>query len=87
MPEFAQVGLIEDLPKTSPRKIGSEYDVFLLSKSDDAQNTVLLDEPIANDQKSPAGKPVAWTRGQRYVNLERLSRRPSVRFTSQLESS
>jgi hypothetical protein len=77
--------LIDTLPRVSSRQEGSEYQVFLLS-APDSPDTVRLQAPIVNDQRSAAGQLVAWTMGQRYVSLEAL-RRPETRSTSDLDRS
>lgn len=66
------------------RPDGTEYGVFILSPHDDPA-TVHLDAPIVNDTVAgPSGRSWAWTLGQRYTSLMRLTR-PGVSKTSDLE--
>jgi hypothetical protein len=66
------------------REEGKQYQVFLLSQSDDA-DTVRLTQPIVNDTVAESGRPTAWTRGQRYASLAGLTR-PGMAVTSDLAS-
>jgi hypothetical protein len=63
------------------REDGEVYGVMLLS-GPDAAETLRLGQPIDNDTTTAKGKPWAWTLGQRYTRLERLT--SGVRWTSQL---
>lgn len=74
---------IEILLATGTRPEGSEYGVFLLSGPDDPK-TVRLEVPIVNDTVAASGRPWAWTMGQRYVSLSRLTR-PGMKLTSDLQ--
>jgi hypothetical protein len=65
------------------RTEGSEYGVFILSAFDD-QATVKLGSPIANDTAAKSGRAWAWTMGERYTSLARLTS-PGVTKTSHLE--
>lgn len=65
--------LVKRLVKEQRRELGAHHKVLLLSDPDSAE-TVRLPQPILNDLKSRAGKPTAFTMGQRYVVLERLLR-------------
>ena len=64
---------IETLLSTESRQEASEYGVFILSEPDDPE-TVRLEGTIANDTVAASGRPWAWTMGQRYVSLSRLTR-------------
>jgi hypothetical protein len=69
--------------RAGTREEGKQYQVFLLSAQDDP-DTVQLPHPIKNDTVA-AGRPLAWTMGQRYVRLAALTR-PGVSVTSDLGS-
>jgi hypothetical protein len=73
--------VIRNLLHQGSRVEGEAYDVLLLSTPDD-DATVRLDRPIVNDTVTSAGKPWAWTLGQRYTQLDRI--RSGVSRTSQL---
>jgi hypothetical protein len=75
---------IETLLSIGARTEGSEYGVFILSAPDDAA-TVKLESPIANDTAAKSGRAWAWTMGQRYTSLARLTR-AGVTKTSHLEA-
>jgi hypothetical protein len=49
-----------------------EQGVFLLSAPEDP-DTVMLRQPIVNTVTTAAGRPWAWTLGQRYTQLQRLT--------------
>lgn len=74
---------IEGLLAGSTRQDGHAYQVFVLAEPD-AEETVTLEAPVANDTKASSGRPFAWTMGQRYVSLARLTA-PGVTVTSDLE--
>ena len=74
---------IETNLRTGSRQEGGEYGVFLLSNPD-APDTVRLEGPIANDTVAASGRPWAWTMGQRYVSLGRLTRSGN-KLTSDLD--
>jgi hypothetical protein len=81
--EDAVAGAIEILLSIGARTEGSEYGVFILSGADD-ERTVRLESPIVNDSTAgPSGRSFAWTMGQRYTSLARLTRAGMTR-TSQL---
>ena len=63
---------IETALKNGTRVEGEAYVVFLLSDAE-AADTVKLASPIVNDTKTASGKTWAWTLGQRYTSLERLT--------------
>ena len=63
--------LIERLLLLGPRVEGTNYGVMFLSGPDDDE-TVKLPGRIVNDSTSPAGRRVAWTRWQRYIELAAL---------------
>lgn len=67
------------------REEGAVYQVFLLTEPDDT-STVRLPAPIANDTIAESGRPFAWTMGQRYVSLDRLTA-PGITTTSGLGAS
>ena len=75
--------LIETLLDNGTRVEGQAYQVFLLTPIGDPR-TVRLETPIQSDTRTESGRPWAWTLGQRYAKLSRLTA-PGVRFTSQLE--
>jgi hypothetical protein len=66
------------------REAGQQYLVFLLSGSDDSE-TVRLAQSISNNIVSASRMPWAWTLGQRYTSLAKLTA-PGVRATSDLAS-
>ena len=74
--------LIESMLTSGARTDGTEYGVFLLSPSDHP-DTIVMDNPIANDTVVESGRAWAWTMGQRYVSLACLTR-PGITTTSQL---
>jgi len=74
---------IETLLSPEARQEGSEYGVFILSEPE-ASDTVRLEAPIANDTVAASGRPFAWTMGQRYVSLSRLTRSGN-KLTSDLD--
>lgn len=82
--EAAVADAIEKLLQSGARTEANEYCVFILSRPDDPRLTVILDEPIVNDTKTAAGRPWAWTLGQRYTSLVRL-KRPGTTKTSHLD--
>jgi hypothetical protein len=73
--------LIEALLSKDTRVEGEAYDILLLTRPDDLQ-TIKLARPIANDMTTESGKPWAWTLGQRYTRLDKLT--SGVTRTSQL---
>ncbi len=73
---------IETLLADGSRHTGELYQVFLLSGPDEV-DTVNLHQPIANTTTSASGRPTAWTMGQRYTSLARLTR-PGVTTTDDL---
>lgn len=75
---------IETLLAASARQEGSEYGVFILSPPGDV-DTLHLDGQIVNDTVAESGRPWAWTMGQRYLSLARLTR-PGINVTSQLDT-
>lgn len=75
---IAQI-ISEDLD-SGQRVQGEPYQVFVLSPAGDPE-TILLAQPILNDTVTSAGKPWAWTLGQRYTSLAALTR-PGVSVTS-----
>lgn len=78
--------LITTLVADGPRHQDNDtYQVFLLSAVD-GRDTIHLDAAITNDTVAASGRPWAWTMGQRYVSLARLTA-PGVAVTSDLEST
>jgi hypothetical protein len=75
--------LIGTLLAVGPRQAGETFQVFLLSPADD-QDTVRLANPVISDTTAASGRPWAWTMGQRYVSLARLTA-PGVTATSDLK--
>lgn len=73
--------LIETLLARSGRDEGARYGVFLLSGPDDPE-TVQLSAPIVNDTTASSGRGWAWTMGQRYTRLAKLT--SGVTVTSHL---
>ena len=65
--------LIDELLADSPRTPGDPYQVFLLSRPEDAR-TLVLPHPIRNTTRDKKGKPWAWTLGQRYTRSDVLER-------------
>jgi hypothetical protein len=74
--------LIQRLLDTSPRAMGQQYQVFLLSSVDDEQ-TLRLAQPVENTTTDYRGKTWAWTMGQRYTQSSALAQSPGT--TSELE--
>jgi hypothetical protein len=64
--------VIEKVIDAGKRTAGESHGVFLLSGPTDEQ-TVALDAPVANDTTDASGKPWAWTLGQRYTSLDKLT--------------
>jgi hypothetical protein len=60
----------------SPRYVG-KYKVFFLS-SPDSPDTIKLTQDIKNDLRNMAGRPYAFTQGQRYVPLSALRKNPAT---------
>lgn len=81
--DVAVAQAIETLLSRGARTEGNEYGVFILSAPDDAA-TLKLESLILNDTAAKSGRAWAWTMGQRYTSLARLSR-PGVTKTSDLE--
>ncbi len=74
---------IRTLLALGARTEGNEYGVFVLSGPSDPE-TVQLAAPIVNDTVAQSGRSWAWTMGQRYTSLARLTR-PGTTKTSQLD--
>ncbi len=73
--------LIDALLTDSPREPGEHFQVFLLTAHDE-EGTEILTAPIINDTRAASGRTWAWTMGQRYVSLHKLTAGATV--TSQL---
>ncbi len=77
--------VIETLLSLGARTEGTEYGVFILSSADDPL-TVKLDATIVNDTVAgKSGRVWAWTMGQRYTSLARLTQ-AGITKTSHLEA-
>lgn len=63
--------LVQRLIEEQRREEGESYKVLLLSPPESPE-TLHLPGPIPNDLKSKAGKPTAFTMGQRYIASDRL---------------
>jgi hypothetical protein len=73
--------LIDHLLGAGARTKRDAYGVVLLTRPHDT-DTVQLGQPIENDTRTASGRPMAWTRSQRYTRLDRL--RSGVTRTSEL---
>lgn len=73
--------VIRDSLADGSRPDGEACDVILLS-APDGPATVRLAQPVKSDTVTAAGRPWAWTLGQRYTQLDKLS--SGVTRTSQL---
>ena len=73
--------LINALLTDSPREPGEHLQVFLLTAHDE-EGTEILTAPIVNDTRAASGRTWAWTMGQRYVSLNKLT--ASATVTSEL---
>jgi hypothetical protein len=72
--------LVDRLIREQRREEGGQFKVVILS-APDSPETIRLPAPIPNDLTSKAGKPTAFTMGQRYVSSEKLL---SAKATSHL---
>jgi hypothetical protein len=68
----AMADVIDKLIAAGKRTAGESHGVFLLSGPSDSE-TVTLEAPVANDTTDASGKPWAWTLGQRYTSLDKLT--------------
>lgn len=73
--------LIDELLDAEPLRAGDLVGVILLTRPGDP-STVQLAQPIVNDTVTDAGRPWAWTMGQRYTSLSKLT--SGAKFTSEL---
>ncbi|MBN9201471.1 MAG: hypothetical protein J0H70_08970 [Microbacterium chocolatum] len=64
---------IGDFLTRGARDEGASYGVMLLSSPDEPE-TVTLAAPIVNDTVASTGRAWAWTMGQRYTSLTKLTR-------------
>jgi hypothetical protein len=64
--------------KLEPLRIGDTMKVFFLSPYEDTSRTIHLKQNIRNDLRNAAGKPIAFTMGQRYVSLANLNKNPQT---------
>lgn len=81
--DVAVAQAIDTLLSLGARTEGNEYGVFILSAAEDAA-TVKLASVIANDTAAKSGRAWAWTMGQRYTSLAKLTR-AGISKTSHLE--
>jgi hypothetical protein len=58
--------------------IKASLKVFFLSSCEDISHTIHLNQDIRNDLSNAAGKPIAFTMGQRYVSLANLNKNPQT---------
>ena len=72
--------LITAMLDAGERAAGDQHGVMLLTGHDSPETTV-LPRPIVNDTLTAAGRPWAWTLGQRYTRLDLLT---SATRTSEL---
>jgi hypothetical protein len=73
--------LIDEVLNDDSRAEGASYGVLLLSGPNDDE-TVVLAQPVLNDTVASTGRNWAWTLGQRYTRLDKLS--SGVHRTSEL---
>ena len=73
--------LIDSLLSNGTRTDGDSYGILLLTGPSES-GTVVLPQLIKNDTVTATGRTWAWTLGQRYTRLERLT--SGLQFTSQL---
>jgi hypothetical protein len=69
--------LIDKLEKSCSGILGETLKVFFLSSSDSSE-TIKLTQDIRNNLKNAAGRPYAFTMGQRYVAMSALKRNPAT---------
>ncbi|MBW4581336.1 MAG: hypothetical protein KME42_17340 [Tildeniella nuda ZEHNDER 1965/U140] len=69
--------LVKQLKKHSSSRYGVKLKVFFLS-SPTSPDTIKLTQAIKNDLKNEAGRPYAFTQGQRYVPLSALRKNPAT---------
>lgn len=69
--------LVDQLKNRNSSRYGAKLKVFFLSSSD-SLDTVKLTQNIRNDLKNSAGRPYAFTQGQRYVPLSALKKNPAT---------
>lgn len=74
--------IVASLLSVGTRDLGASYGIVLLSGQDDPR-TVRLESPIVNDTMTASGRRWAWTLGQRYTQLAKLT--GGATFTSDLE--
>ncbi len=72
--------IVDALVDRGLRQEGREYKVMLLTSKDDPA-TIRLPAPVVNDLVADTGRVTAFTQGQRYVSLSRLT---TARTTSEL---
>jgi hypothetical protein len=64
--------LIDEILDSDPQRDGDLVAVIVLSRAEDPE-TVHLAAPIVDDTVTEAGRPWAWTMGQRYTALSKLT--------------
>lgn len=69
--------LVDQLRSHGSPKYGLKHKVFFLSSSD-SPDTIKLTQDIRNDLRNQAGRPYAFTQGQRYVTLSALKNNPAT---------
>jgi hypothetical protein len=69
--------LVEQLKRHNSSRYGVKLKVFFLS-SPTSPDTIKLTHNIKNDLKNEAGRPYAFTQGQRYVPLSDLRKNPAT---------
>ena len=69
--------LVIELERQNSPRYGGKFKVFFLS-SLDSSDTIKLTQDIRNDLKNAAGRPYAFTQGQRYVPLSALKKNPAT---------
>lgn len=74
--------IVESLMSAGTRDLGGSYGIVLLSGQDDPR-TVRLKSPIINDTITASGRRWAWTLGQRYTQIAKLT--AGAAYTSDLE--
>jgi hypothetical protein len=69
--------LVAQLKNSNSPRYGAELKVFFLS-SPSSPDTIKLTQDIKNDLRNAAGRPYAFTQGQRYVSLSALKKNPAT---------
>ncbi len=69
--------LVEKMKDSNSPRYGEKLKVFFLSARD-SQDTIELSQDIKNDLRNAAGRPYAFTMGQRYVPMSALQKNPAT---------